>query len=255
MALVEQMSPDTRRGAQRIVRALAQSIRERDILTYTHSRRVATYAQRLARHLGWSRRLAHDLAVTALVHDLGKTWMENEVLLKESALSVDERLEMERHPAIGARILEMYGAPGFMVEAVLHHHEAFDGRGYPDHLAGEDIPIAARILCVADAFDALTSRRPYKPALDSAQACERLRAAAATYFDPRVVSSLLTLVETWPNFVLPRRDPPPPSLTAGRGSEASCPLPRPTRGHLGDGRRRKRRTNTTKTRSHDATGD
>jgi putative nucleotidyltransferase with HDIG domain len=229
------MSPDTRRSAQRIVRALAESIRERDLPTYTHSRRVATYAQRLARHLGWSRRLAHDLALTALVHDLGKTWIENEVLLKESALSTDERLEMERHPAIGARILEMYGAPTFMVEGVLHHHEAFDGHGYPSHLAGEDIPIAARILSVADAFDALTSRRPYKPALDSAQACERLRGAAGSYFDPRVVAALLTLVETWPGFVIPRREPPTPS----------CPAPRPTR-------RRTRRASAPNARSRSA---
>jgi putative two-component system response regulator len=235
LALVEQMSPDTRRDAQRIVRALAQSIRERDILTYTHSRRVATYAQRLARQLGWSRRLAHDLALAALVHDLGKTWIENEVLLKESALSSDERLEMERHPVIGARMLEMYGAPAFMVEAVLHHHEAFDGHGYPGHLAGEDIPIAARILCVADAFDALTSRRPYKPALDCAQARERLSAAASTYFDPRVLSALLTLLETWPTFILARREPPAPAPLA------ACSSSRPTR-------RRTRRANA---RSHE----
>jgi putative nucleotidyltransferase with HDIG domain len=212
--LVEQMHPDTRRGAQRIVRSLAQSIRERDILTYNHSRRVATYAQRLARHMGWSRRLAHDLALSAMVHDLGKTWIDNDVLLKESALSRDERAEMERHPRIGARILDMYGAPTFMVEAVLHHHEAFDGRGYPDHLVGENIPIAARILCVADAFDALTSQRPYKPALDCAQASERLQSGTGTYFDPCVVGALVRLLETRADFVVSRHESPSPPAPA-----------------------------------------
>jgi putative nucleotidyltransferase with HDIG domain len=204
VALVEHMDAETRRDAGRIVAALARSIRERDIITYTHSRRVATYVQRLARFMGWPRGLAHDLALCALVHDLGKTWIENEVLHKESALSLDERTEMERHPRIGARILEMYGAPSFMVEAVLHHHETFDGRGYPDHLAGEDIPIAARLLSVADVFDALTSERPYKAALDVPQARARLGAGAGTYFDPQVVTAFLALLDQWPNFLLPR---------------------------------------------------
>jgi putative nucleotidyltransferase with HDIG domain len=203
VALVEHMDADTRRDARKIVHALSRSIRERDIITYTHSRRVATYAHRLARHMGWSRKLAHDLALCALVHDLGKTWIENEVLHKESALSTAERTEMERHPAIGARMLEMYGAPSFMVEAVLHHHEAFDGRGYPDHLAGESIPIAARLLSVADVFDALTSARPYKTALETSQACERICGGSGAYFDPGVVAAFMDLLDRWPNFILP----------------------------------------------------
>ena len=204
MATVEHLDAGTRRDTRRIVHVLARSIRERDAITYAHSRRVATYAQRLARSMGWSRRLAYDLAMAALVHDLGKTWIENEVLHKASALSLDERTQMERHPGIGARILEMYGAPRFMVEAVLHHHETFDGHGYPDHLAGEDIPIAARLLSVADVFDALTSRRPYKPALDCAHARARIQEGAGTYFDPLVVEAFLRLLDTWPEFVLPQ---------------------------------------------------
>lgn len=216
MALVEHMDADTRRGTQRIVDALARSIRERDIITYAHSRRVATYAQRLARSMGWPRKLAHDLALSALVHDLGKTWIENEVLHKESALSSDERTEMERHPRIGARILEMYGAPTFIVEAVLHHHETYDGRGYPDHLAGDEIPVAARLLTVADVFDALTSERPYKAALDCEQARERIRGGSGTFFDPLVVRAFLDLLDRWPNFLVPRYVCPVPPRPAPR---------------------------------------
>src|SRR5258707_15729910 len=93
--------PDNRQ----VLLPFANSIQERDIVTYEHSRRVATYAQRLARYLGWSRRKAHDLALAALVHDLGKTWIANDILNKSGALSEDERRTMQRHPVIGARIL------------------------------------------------------------------------------------------------------------------------------------------------------
>lgn len=212
MAVVEQMDATTRKSAERIVRELADSIRERDRITYEHSRRVATYAQRLARHMGWSRRMAYDLALAALVHDLGKTWIVNAVLHKASALSPDERLDMERHPAIGARILEIYGAPAFLMDAVRHHHEAYDGRGYPDRLAGEAIPIAARLLTIADVFDALTSERPYKAGMDAAEACQRIHGGSGTSFDPAVVAAFLALVEQRPGFILPRHAcPVPPS--------------------------------------------
>ncbi len=216
MALVEHMNTETRRSAQRIVGALAKSIRERDRITYEHSRRVATYAQRLARSMGRPRTLAYDLALSALVHDLGKTWIENEVLHKESALSTQERTLMERHPQIGARILEMYGAPRLIVEAVLHHHEAFDGRGYPDRLTGDTIPIAARLLSVADTFDALTSERPYKAALDCQQAAAHIQSSAGTYFDPWVVAAFLALLESWPDFLVPRHAAPLPPEPAAR---------------------------------------
>lgn len=216
VAVVERMDAATRKSAERIVRELAGSIRERDRITYEHSRRVATYAQRLARHMGWGRRLAYDLALAALVHDLGKTWIVNAVLHKPSALSTDERLDMERHPIIGARILEIYGAPVFLVEAVRHHHEAFNGRGYPDHLAGEEIPLAARLLAVADVFDALTSERPYKAGMDAPQACERIQSGADGYFDPEVVAAFLALVDGWPAFILPRHACPVPPKAPAR---------------------------------------
>jgi putative two-component system response regulator len=205
LATAQQAETGTRRHTQRIVYELARTIRERDIITYEHSRRVAVYAYRLARELGWSRRAGRDIALAALVHDLGKTWMQNSVLHKRSALSSDERQEMEQHPRVGARFLQIYGAPDALVDIVRHHHEAYDGHGYPDGLAGNDIPIGARILSVADVFDALTSERPYKQAMDVATARGRIALGAGTHFDPAVVAGFLRLLGSNDQFFLPQR--------------------------------------------------
>ena len=126
------------RETRKVLLAFAKSIQERDIITYEHSRRVATYAQRLARYMGWSRRDARDLALAALVHDLGKTWIANDILNKSAALSEEERRKMERHPVIGARILIGCDVHPFYVETVLYHHEAWNGRGYPVGLQKRD---------------------------------------------------------------------------------------------------------------------
>ena len=219
------------RGSEtrKVLLAFAKSIQERDILTYEHSRRVATYAHRLARSLGWSRRDARDLALAALVHDLGKTWIANDILNKSAALSDEERRKMERHPVIGARILIGCDVHSFYVETVLHHHEAWNGRGYPAGLQGEEIPMSARILAVADVYDVLTSQRPYKAPLSKDAARERLLQGAGSSFDPLIVQVFLQLLDVTPNFTLsqrlyaispvaPRKTgqlPPPGSLTTG----------------------------------------
>jgi putative nucleotidyltransferase with HDIG domain len=194
-----------------ILLSFARSIQERDIVTYEHSRRVATYAQRLALHLGWSRQSARDLALAALVHDLGKTWIANDILNKSEALSEDERRAMERHPVIGARILIGCDVHAFFVDTVLYHHEAWDGRGYPTGLRGESIPLSARILTIADVYDVLTSQRPYKAPLSLEIARERLLLGASVSFDPTLVRAFLYLLETNPNFTLPQRICPLPT--------------------------------------------
>jgi putative nucleotidyltransferase with HDIG domain len=202
VAGTQQMIPGTRRHAQHIIYELARSIEERDRLTYDHCRRVAIYANRLARRIGWTRSAARDLALAGLAHDLGKTWIGNGVLHKESALSHDERLEMQRHPVIAARMLEIYGAPEWLAQVVLHHHEAYDGNGYPDGLSGEQIPPGARILTVVDVFDALTSARPYKAAMTAADAHAWIAGHASTHFDPQVVTAFAMLLETSPAFLI-----------------------------------------------------
>jgi putative nucleotidyltransferase with HDIG domain len=203
---------DQERDNRQVLLSFANSIQERDIVTYEHSRRVATYAQRLARYLGWSRRDARDLALAALVHDLGKTWIANDILLKADVLSAEERRTMERHPVIGARILIGCDVHPFYVETVLYHHEAWDGRGYPAGLKGEEIPLSARILTVADVYDVITSQRPYKAALSEDAARERLLIGSAASFDPMIVRAFLNLLDAQPDFTLPQR---------------ICPLPAP----------------------------
>jgi len=218
---------DKDREHKQVLLSFARSIQERDVVTYDHSRRVATYAQRLARYLGWSRREARDLALAGLVHDLGKTWIGNDILLKSDKLSDEERRKMERHPIIGARILIGCDVHPFFVETVLYHHEAWDGRGYPTGLKGEEIPLSARILTVADVFDVLTSQRPYKVALSMDAARERLLLGSAASFDPMVVRAFLDLLDEYPNFTIPQRNStPPPALPhdASKRAPASATL-------------------------------
>jgi len=207
---------DKEREVRQILVTLAKSIQERDIVTYEHSRRVALYTQRLARYLGWTRREARDLALAALVHDLGKTWIANDILNKSAALSSEERRTMQRHPVIGARILIGCDVHPFYVEAVLHHHESWDGRGYPSQLKGAEIPLSARILAVADVYDVLTSQRPYKAPLTLTEARARLLESSGTNFDPMVLRAFVHLVDTKSNFTLTGlRQGSPVSLSRG----------------------------------------
>lgn len=187
---------------RKVLLTLARSIQERDIVTYEHSRRVAVYAQRLARSLGWTRREAGDLALAALVHDLGKTWIGNDILNKSAALSAEERRKMQRHPIIGARILIGCDVHPFYVETVLYHHEAWNGEGYPLGLKGDEIPLSARLLAVADVFDVLTSQRPYKAPLLLAEARARMQDGMGSNFDPAVLQAFLHLLDKRPDFIL-----------------------------------------------------
>ncbi len=187
---------------RKVLLSLAKSIQERDIVTYEHSRRVAVYAQRLARYLGWTRREARDLALAALVHDLGKTWIGNEILNKSAALSAEERRKMQRHPIIGARILVGCDVHPFYVETALYHHEAWNGQGYPVGLRGDEIPLSARLLAIADVFDVLTSQRPYKAPLTLPEARERMQEGMGSNFDPIALQAFLHLLDTRTDFIL-----------------------------------------------------
>ena len=206
------------RENRQVLLSFAQSIQERDIVTYEHSRRVANYVQRLARFVGWNRRDARDLALAALVHDLGKTWIANDILNKSAELSEEERRTMQRHPTIGARILIGCDVHPFYVETVLYHHEAWDGHGYPVGLRGEEIPLSARLLSVADVYDVLTSQRPYKAPLLQEAARERILQGSGTSFDPAVVRAFVHLLDSNPHFTLPQR-PAEKKNRAGQGHQ------------------------------------
>jgi putative nucleotidyltransferase with HDIG domain len=173
---------------------LAETIDCRDPYTAGHSRRVADYSLVMAKRLGLSSQEQNTIESSALLHDIGKIGIPDAVLLKPDRLDDDEFAIMREHPKIGAEILARIASMEDVTRCVLHHHERFDGRGYPGGLSGDDIPFGSRIICVADAFDAMTTDRPYRRGLSVAVATATLREGAGSQFDRRCVVTFLELV-------------------------------------------------------------
>ncbi|MBP7125451.1 HD domain-containing protein [Myxococcota bacterium] len=180
-----------RRNFYQTIRALAQALEMRDSYTRGHSERVRNYALRIADSLEMSPTDRECLEQAALLHDIGKIGVRDSVLLKKGHLDTEERAAIERHPVIGDSILHPVGFLREALEAVLHHHEHWDGTGYPDGQAGERIPLVARVIAVADAYDAMTSDRPYRAALSHQEACREIERGAGRQFDPAVVRAFL----------------------------------------------------------------
>jgi hypothetical protein len=189
---IRQLERETRSA----VRSLAEVVDHRDASTFHHSERVAVYAVEVAHELELDEGLVGLIQQAAAVHDLGKIGIPDRILLKSGPLTSEERTAMWLHTEIGARILSQFHLFRSGADIVLHHHEAFDGSGYPGRLAGSAIPMGARVVAVADAFDAMTSDRPYRAALSVAEAIDRLRSGAAHQWDPVVVDALIRLVST-----------------------------------------------------------
>jgi len=189
-----------------MVRGLAELAEKRDPTTGRHLERMQRYAGIIAQEMvrrgavdaRQAPRYAEQIETFAPLHDIGKVGITDRILLKQGPLTVDERAEMRRHPVIGAQVLlavaERLGIEGERLLAhgmdiALYHHERFDGGGYPDGLVGKAIPLSARIVAVADVFDALTSERPYKPAWSEADALAYLHAETGSFFDPDVIDA------------------------------------------------------------------
>jgi diguanylate cyclase (GGDEF)-like protein/putative nucleotidyltransferase with HDIG domain len=174
--------------------ALVSTIDSERLNRHHHSENVATYAAALGAHLGLSLQRVQRLRRAALFHDIGMTAVAADLMGKKRRLTSEERAELQSHAAVGARMLLHAGFP---VEArwVRHHHERMDGGGYPDGLAGRAIAFESRIIFVADAFEAMTSERPYRDSMSVNRAVEELRACAGTQFDPRVVEALAALLD------------------------------------------------------------
>jgi HD-GYP domain-containing protein (c-di-GMP phosphodiesterase class II) len=151
---------------------------------------VSELAARVAERMGLEQELVELTRLAASLHDLGKLAVPEEILRKPGPLTDGERLVLERHPQIGYRMLESLGVNP-VAEWVLHHHERWDGTGYPDGLHGEDIPLSARIIFVADAFDAMTNDRVYRRKLSLEAALTELEECSATQFDPTAVAALV----------------------------------------------------------------
>jgi putative nucleotidyltransferase with HDIG domain len=178
--------------------ALVTALDAREHETLAHSQRVKEYALTLARDLGFRH---DDLIQTgrgALLHDVGKIGVPDSILLKPGRLNSEEWVQMKKHPEIGYTILRNIEFLSPAAEIVLCHQERWDGRGYPNGLAGQDIPLGARIFAVVDTLDAMTSDRPYRKALSFEAAFEEIRSCAGTQFDPRVAEAFLSILpESW----------------------------------------------------------
>jgi len=173
--------------------SIARALEQRD-QTVGHGDRVAALAEPIALELGWDRERIRSLRRAAPLHDVGKVKLRPQLLGKSGPLTVEEVEEIRSHPAAGARLVVPLRRFHDALPYVLFHHERWDGGGYPAGLSGRRIPIEARILAIADAFDAMISSRPYRPALTHEHALGEVEAGAGTQFDP-VAAELF--VETW----------------------------------------------------------
>ena len=188
-------SDDNGRRHADVVAALTSALRAKDPQTKDHVERCSWYTGELAAELGLSETEVSVLRVASLLHDIGKIVVPDDILLKPGPLTEAEMKRMKRHPEDGANTLSNVPTAGDAVPVILHHHERFDGTGYPHGLSGEDIPIGARILLVADAFDAMTEDRPYRKAMPVADAVAELKRFSGTQFDPTVVDAFLVVLE------------------------------------------------------------
>ncbi|HEV8629799.1 MAG TPA: HD-GYP domain-containing protein, partial [Thermoanaerobaculia bacterium] len=189
---------------QRVVWALTGAVEAKDPYTGGHLQRVNAFALAVGRRLGLGGRELELLQIASTLHDIGKIGIPETILNKPGPLSVVERAVMQRHPEIGARLLQRVEGLREAAPLVLHHQERWDGQtdgtfpGYPAALAGDGIPLGARIIAVVDSFDAMTTDRPYRPALSPEQARDVLRAERGAQFDPLVVDVFLALLDELP---------------------------------------------------------
>ena len=179
------------------IRAIAATIDARDGYTHRHSERVAALTGQLAAEMGLSDAERQTAELSALLHDVGKIAVPDSILNKPGRLTAEEFTEMQKHPAHGARILRNIQSPTVdaVIPGVQSHHERWDGTGYPDHLKADAIPFLARLLGVADFYDALTSERSYRPALPAVDAIGLVEKGSGTHFDPAVVAAAVRLFE------------------------------------------------------------
>ncbi len=181
---------------QRTIEALADTVDRRDVTTAQHSERVAKYTQQIIDELGTIRFAeAEAIILAARVHDLGKIAIPDAVLLKPGRLDEGEYWLMRQHPAAGDEILRELSIYKDSLGVVRYHHERYDGTGYPDGLKGEDIPLGARIVAVADSYDVMTSDRPYARARSVREAKEEVIDCRGTHFDPRIVDAFVRVIE------------------------------------------------------------
>ena len=187
----ERLHERLERGYVATIEALIGTLEAKDPYTAGHSNRVAAHSLAIGAELGVPGSMLPDLHTGAMLHDIGKIGVVDSVLFKPTRLSEDEFDQIKDHPRSGARINDACNRSATVLGIVFHHHERYDGRGYPAGLRGIDIPLAARIVNVADAFDAMTTNRPYGTTKTHAEATIELQDGAGSQFDPQVVAALI----------------------------------------------------------------
>ncbi len=173
------------------VSALILTIDAKDHYTYNHSNRVAKLSCDIAEALGVPPKTIKEIESAASIHDIGKIGIEEGILKKNGKLSLEEYTEVKKHPAIGVRIVQAIPFLEDAIPVILHHHERYDGKGYPEGITGDMIPLSARIVIVADAIDAMMSDRPYRDALTTSKVFSELEENSGTQFDPEIVDLIL----------------------------------------------------------------
>ncbi len=176
--------------------AIARTVDAKDSMTSRHSQRVSDYSVMIAAVLGFTPDEQENLRKAALLHDIGKIGIPDSILNKPARLTDSEYAVMKTHVTRGAEILKDFTIIEHVVEGARFHHERYDGKGYPDGLRGEEIPLYGRIIAVADAFDAMTANRVYRKKLDFAKVLDELRGGRGTQFDPGLLDILLGLIES-----------------------------------------------------------
>ena len=190
-----QQSVQLRANVRAALASLVEIVELRDPYTAGHSRRVATLARNITVELGMTAEEADLIENAGNVHDLGKVAIDPAILLKPGKLTDIEWAEMKLHPVLGANVLNQFESYRDGIPLIRGHHEAWDGSGYPDQISGDSIPIGARILAVADTYDALTSDRPYRDGMEHERARKILQDGSGSQWDPQVVSALLRLLD------------------------------------------------------------
>ncbi len=178
------------------IEVLRRTVEVKDVYTRGHSDRVSEYSLLIGEKLNLPPEQMKTLKIGALFHDIGKIGIPDAILLKTDKLTDDEYSEIKNHPAIGAHILSNASIFADIIPIVKHHHERYDGKGYPAKLAGENIPYLARIVAVADTFDAMTSRRSYRQALDFDYTTNEIERCKGTQFDPAIADVFLEILRT-----------------------------------------------------------
>jgi HD-GYP domain-containing protein (c-di-GMP phosphodiesterase class II) len=177
------------------VEVLSDTLESKDEYTHGHSRRVGYYANLLADRSGLDAQTVEEIRLASFLHDIGKIGIPNKIIMKDGRLTADEHAVVAKHPEISESLILPLGLSPGVIRGVRHHHEQYDGNGYPDRIAGENIPIISRIILIADAFDAMNTNRPYRKGLPMEAIIREYKKHGGTQFDPELAAKFVEMLE------------------------------------------------------------